>query len=335
LKPNHNVIKVSLTAAFVVVAFSLKADVQGSLNVLAHALAAAKTPKLESIAVVDFSDRSSGLRTPFCPVLEDDLRQALTQAGQWKVLEAGADTQNASAVLTGSYLRDDDQIHVHAELHAVADGALLWSRNAILQASDVDASDFGAPAQEDADSDSIAAALEPQMSGDEGDAIPSYPERRSRHPWHFDVSVAYKAFFPTNTVFQTRVGSRLDALDLGMSFDDFVLLDFDFWNANTSVGTVDSLDYAGTDLALVYPLHLGNLFTVYLGPGGRFGSIEVNDSAINYGDVAFGNNGFDVVAGAKVKFASAGLDLRYSYDMLSTYTGYHTARLGAFYEFGR
>jgi hypothetical protein len=30
-----------------------------------------------------------------------------------------------------------------------------------------------------------------------------------------------------------------------------------------------------------------------------------------------------------------GLDARYTYDLASSYTGYHTMRLGGFYEFGR
>ena len=49
----------------------------------------------------------------------------------------------------------------------------------------------------------------------------------------------------------------------------------------------------------------------------------------------FGSNALDVVAGLKLRKGDAGLDLRYTGDVVSSYTGFHTVTLGAFYAFGR
>jgi len=184
----------------------------------------------------------------------------------------------------------------------------------------------------------------PRSAGDDGgdQVIPTLPGsgrvRYREHENTFDISLGYKAFMPTNSTFKQVVGDRLDGISLGLAFDDVLLVDFDFWSQDVNnVGTVQSLDYAGTSFALVYPFHFGKdrAFTLYLGPGGRFGSIAVNDPSTLTGDgVVFGNNAFEGVAGFKWKIDHVGLDLRYTYDFAYQYTGYHTARLGAFYEFG-
>ena len=51
--------------------------------------------------------------------------------------------------------------------------------------------------------------------------------------------------------------------------------------------------------------------------------------------VNFGDHTRTILAGIKAKVDHVGLDLRYNYDLASSYTGYHAVRLGAFYEFGR
>ena len=125
-------------------------------------------------------------------------------------------------------------------------------------------------------------------------------------------------------------------MSLGVDIGDVFLWDLDFWNQDVStLGSAQSLDYNGTDFALVYPFHLGEHFTLYVGPGGRFGEISVNDPALWNGGVGFGNNALEAVAGLKFRADDVGLDLRYSGDLVSSYTGYNTLRLGAFYEFGR
>jgi hypothetical protein len=155
--------------------------------------------------------------------------------------------------------------------------------------------------------------------------------------------VAYKAFLPTNGSFQRVAGKLQNALSLGLNIDDVFLWDVDFWDEGVSgLGTAQNLDYAGMDVALVWPFHLGP-FTLYAGPGGRFGEISVYDPTALGGDyysdgsntVGFGNNALEAVAGAKFTMGNVGLDLRYSGDLVESYTGFNTLRLGAFYEFGR
>jgi hypothetical protein len=214
--------------------------------------------------------------------------------------------------------------------------APIRSRNTTLDSVGIDVKEFEAPQEEGGVPNAPALA---EVPAPQDQVVPMHPrrERRRLQPFNFDLAIGYKAFFPINSTFQGVVGTRLDGLDLGMSFDDSLLVDFNFWSQNVSgLGTATSLDYAGTDIAWVYPLDLGKAFTFYGGPGGRFGSIEVNDPALDHGDgVSFGNNGLTAVAGAKVHVGDAGLDLRYTYDILSSYTGYHTVSLGAFYAFGQ
>jgi hypothetical protein len=331
-----------LLAALLCVGVSLHADVQGRLNVVADALAGASAVEAQRIAVAGFVERPSGLRPPFSHTLESGLRKALIQANHWKVLPEGEDPAGADALLTGTFTREGDQVVVHAELRSSAEGDVLWSRNTKLEAAGLDAKDFEVPADEAAAPEESEAPNAPALAEvppPSDQVIPTHPPRvwRSMQPFNFDLSVGYKAFFPTNSSFQNVAGARQDGLDFGLSFDDSFLVDFNFWSQDVSgLGTAQSLDYAGTDIAWVYPFDLGQVFTFYLGPGGRFGSIEVNDPALDHGGgVDFGNNGFTAVAGAKARLGDAGLDLRYTYDLLSSYTGYHTVTIGAFYAFGR
>jgi hypothetical protein len=314
----------------------LWADIQGRLNVIADALAGAASVQAERLAVAGFVERPSGLRPPFSHTLEEGLRKSLTQANHWKVLADGVDPAGADALLTGTFMLEGDRIMVHSELRSNADGTVLWSRNTTLDAVGIDKKEFEPPQEEGGVPNAPALA---EVPAPQDQVVPMHPRRvwRSMQPFGFDLSIGYKAFFPTNSSFKGIVGSRLDGLDLGMTFDDSFLLDFNFWSQNVSgLGTATSLDYAGTDIAWVYPFDLGKAFTFYVGPGGRFGSIAVNDPALDHGGgVSFGNNGFTAVAGAKLRLGAAGLDLRYTYDILSSYTGYHTVSLGAFYAFGQ
>jgi hypothetical protein len=152
----------------------------------------------------------------------------------------------------------------------------------------------------------------------------------------FELGLAYKLFYPINSSFQENVG-MIGGYSGGLGFKDIVLLDVDYWTkAPSQVSNIDNLAYLGSDLSLVYPLRFGEGFLLYLGTGGRFGWIMVNSPLIPAGaQVTFGNNGWMAVAGAKLKFGSLGLDLRYTYDLWASYSGYHTLCLGGFYEFGR
>ncbi len=328
-------------ATLLCAAGTLKADVQARLNVVAHALAAAKHIQVQQLAVAGFADNASGQRPPFADALEADLRTALGQVKKWKVVAADGDTSTADALLTGAFQRNGDEVDVHIELQAQPEGTVLWQRNTVLDGADVSVTDLPAapaPAAEPAQS---GPGYEGNGPGSEDQTIPTLPYRHQHYgydDYHVDMSVAYKAFFPTNSSFKSVTGDTINGLSLGFDFNDVFLWDFDFWSVNNiqGVGTANELDYAGMNLALVYPFRLGDGLTLYLGPGGRFGDIEVDDPGYNGDNSAgFGNNALDAVAGAKWTHDYVGLDLRYSYDLVSSYTGYHTLRLGAFYEFGR
>jgi|GEM_PF-3350005 len=325
----------------------LKADVQARVNVVAHALAASKYIEVDNLAVAGFTDADSGQRPPFSDVFEADLRQALSQSRRkWKVFGPDQQTSNADVLLTGAFRRSGDEILVHVELHAQPDGTLLWQRNVVLDGSDVAVADLPAQAAED------STVAGPSLSPDETvySAVPEEqvvpimprrtPGRRWRYTnddegWDIDFSVAYKAFMSSNGDFRSTAGKEQSALSLGLDFNNIFLWDVDFWNQPVSnLGTAQSLDYAGTDVALVYPFHLGH-FTLYLGPGGRFGEITVNDPALWRDSVGFGNNALTGVVGAKWKSDDVGVDLRYSGDIVSNYVAFNTVRLGVFYEFGR
>ncbi|MGH7441167.1 MAG: hypothetical protein ACREKE_00685, partial [bacterium] len=176
--------------------------------------------------------------------------------------------------------------------------------------------------------------------GGGGDTIPTLPYGAGYTSFggggNFGLNVGYKAFFPTNSSFRKAAGSAMNAISFGLSFDDIFLADADFWQQNVNnLGTAQTLEYAGTDLAVVAPFHfLDRHLCAYVGPGGRFGEITVNDPALDEEGVGFGNNALEAVAGIKWKADNAGLDLRYTYDLAYSYTGYNTLRLGAFYEFG-
>jgi hypothetical protein len=345
----------------VLIAAGLRADVQGRLNVVAHALAAANHIQIHVVAVTGFTDAASGQRTPFADTLEADLRSALAANKHWQVVKAGDKATVPDALVTGNYERSADTVQVQVEVLAQPEGTLLWQRLAVIDGADVDANALpAAPAAAEGqapvaqDSGPLPGSQIPgnTVPGTEGpgnqvpyagadgayehQTIPTLPYRRHR-PWrdwgdyHWDFSIAYKAFFPTNSTFQNAAGNRQDGISLGFNFNDVVLWDADFWSQNvTNVGTVQSLNYAGTSVALVYPIHAGP-FTFYLGPGGRFGTINVNDPGIN-ANTGFGNNALTAVAGGKWTFGPVGLDLRYTYDLASSYTGFNTVRAGAFYE---
>jgi hypothetical protein len=328
----------------------LKADVQARLNVLAHALASSDV-KVQTLAVGGFTD-DSGQRPPFALTLEADLRRALARHKKhWKVLGMDAPSSGADAMLSGTFRRSGADIQVHAELRSQPDGGMLWQRNAILDGADVTDTDLsGAPA---ASPQNVTQVAEGPMSDEAAEVIPTVPgtaptersltERSDNDAgltdglgnW-FDCSLAYKAFLPTNGNFQSAAGKVQNAVSVGVDIDDIFLWDVDFWDqAVSNLGSAQSLVYNGTDFALVYPFHLGEHVTLYVGPGGRFGEISVNDPALWDGGVGFGNNALEAVAGIKVRSDNVGLDLRYSGDLVYSYTGYNTLRIGAFYEFGR
>ena len=307
----------------------LRADVQSSVNVLASALASSESLQAEQLAIGNFSERGSGQAGPFSQALKNALRKALGRSDRFTLLKDSEGAAGADAVLGGSYALEGGKIHVEAELHDAKDDALLWSRGADIDAAGLDTSEFSSP--------ELASQAAPPLDGPEHEVVPRFPPRppRKHHPFRLDLGMGYKAFFPVNSSFQSSVGTRLDAFSLGLSLNDIFLVDADIWSKDVSgLGSVQSVDYLGLNTAVVFPWHLGEALTLYAGPGLRFGSVGVNDPSNSSGGAAFGNNGLVAVAGLKAKAGRIGLDLRYSYDLLSSYTGYSTARLGAFYEFG-
>jgi len=342
---SKKIIAAGVLALGLALAPRLEADVQDRLNVVAHALASATGIQVQTLAVAGFTD-ASGQRPPFAAELETDLRQALDQYNghQWKLLRADDKTTKADGLLTGTFQRSGADILVHVELLAEPDGGILWQRNAILDASDVTDADLPlAPAvvAADADDEGQAGDTVPEAEGApaEGEVVPTQPWEPRRSAYYggcFDLSVAYQAFLPTNGNFQNVAGKVQNAVSLGLSINDIFLADMSFWQQNVSnLGTATGLSYAGTDVALVYPFHLGDQFTLYVGPGGRFGDISVQDPALDGRGVDFGSNALTAVAGAKFTADHVGLDLRYSGDLVYSYMAYNTLRLGAFYEFGR
>jgi hypothetical protein len=324
-------------------AVHLAALPQDRFNVLASALASSDSVRVEKMAVSGFAEGASGQSGPLAGFLEEGLREALRQRGAWTVLDASQDSAAADALLTGTYSREGQWVRVHAVLLSLPERTVLWSRNMALEQTELDPGLLKDPGPWVS---GVEESLEPEDGGDGMDeangpapqVVPSLPRRirrHARHPFHYDLNIAYKAFFPTNSSLQRLAGTRMDGLSLGMSFNDVVQLDADFWSQGISgLGSVQSLDYAGSSLGLTYPLRFGHWLCLYLGPGGRFGSVVVNDTQLDYGSVSFGNNALVGMAGAKFTMDSVGLDLRYTYDLVSSYTGYHTARLGFFYEFG-
>lgn len=321
----------------------LKADVQSRINVIAHALVSAKHLQLEQVAVGGFTD-STGQAPPFASILEADLRRALSHYKKhWKVLSANRDPSTADAVLTGSFERDGDIINVHVQVLAQPEGTILWQRDTVLDGAAVSDADLpGASDQQDQGGPAYGAGPGgPVALGDQGEdqVIPTLPYSRGMHygrRFNIDVSIAYQAFLPTNGAFRGAVGSTLNGLSLGMAFNDVFLWDMAFWGqgvSNPALGTTQSLNYAGTDFALVYPIHYGLHLCIYAGPGARFGEIDVNDPALVEGPVAYGNNALMAVAGVKWKEDDVGVDLRYTTDLAFSYTGYNTLRFGVFYEF--
>lgn len=329
-------------AVFGVAAGALKADVQSRLNVVASALRAAKHVQIQKLAVGGFTDASTGQRPPLADTVEADLRTALAPAKKWVVLGPDDDTSTADALLTGSLERSADGVQVQVVLLGQPEGTVLWQRNTVLDSADVDPKDLPEAAQAQPEP---APAYSAQGGGlapeGENQVVPTLPwneqARMGAYDYHVDFSLAYKAFFPTNSTFRGVAGTHQDAVSMGLNFDDYVLWDFDFWSQGISgVGSATELDYAGMNVALVYPFHLRHGLTLYVGPGGRFGDLEVDDPGFNGIDSAgFGTNALDVVAGAKMSMDSVGLDLRYTYDLVSNDTGFHTLRCGVYYEFGR
>jgi hypothetical protein len=321
----------------------LEADVQARVNVVAHALVSAADIQVQSLAVAGFTD-ASGQRPPFAAELEADLREALgAYNSPWTLLGADDKTSKADGLLTGTFQRSGDEILVHVELLAEPAGTMLWQRNAILDGADVADADLPlAPEVEAADADGGTEAGDtvPMAGGasEEDQVVPTtWRPQRDYERGCFDLSVAYQAFLPTNGHFESVAGKAQNGVSLGLSINDIFLWDMAFWQQNVSdLGTATGLTYVGTDLAFVYPFHLGDNFTFYLGPGGRFGDISVQDPALSGGSgVDFGSNALTGVAGIKFVADHVGLDLRYSGDIVSSYMNYNTLRLGAFYEFGR
>jgi len=295
----------------------LRADLDGRLGVLAGALVSSGALHGRSVAVVDGNpDPQDGLGQ----AMAGGLRRSLEGAAVAVPAETESPTSK-TLVLTLNAAPQADGASVRAELRASGDPDVLWSRNAWIPSEDLPAGSLAGP---------------PPDGDDSGvDVVPRAIGRPRRPPLQWDLSAGYKAFLPLNSTFRSVAGDRLDGLSLGASFQDIVLVDLDAWHADLSgQGTLQSLDYAGVAVAVVAPLRLGP-FTLYAGPGGRFGSIQLNDSTLADGSVAFGNNGFEGVAGVKARAGSLGLDLRYGYDFAASYTGYHTLRLGAYYAFGR
>jgi hypothetical protein len=302
------------------VAGTLHADLGGRLGVLANALAASDAVKGQLVSVTCVGGEGGGSQDPLGPTLLDGMRQALTAASV-PVAPEGSSPSAQGLTLELSVHPLQDGVALKAVLRGASDPAELWSRSARIPSEDLPGVTPGDEAPEGPDTGF--------------DVVPLGPDRPARRRFHWDLSAAYKAFLPWNSTFRSVAGSRLDGLSLGASFQDVLLVDVDAWHANLNgQGTLQSLDYAGVALALVAPLHWGGV-TLYAGPGGRFGSINLNDATLPAGSVSFGNNAFEGVAGLKASYGRLGLDLRYGYDFAASYTGYHTVRLGAYYAFGR
>ncbi len=327
--------KAGLLLATLTLAYPAWADMQAKLNVVGSALAHSGR-SFKSLAVAGFTEASTGDNPALAKALEDGLRQAVARANKnWKVLPASADPSKAKALLTGTYSAQDGQLAVHVLLQDAGGTKLGFTRDLFLSGDDLQAAGLSLPASAGLNVEPVL-AQPARVNPYYGQTVPTLPPR-PRRPFHVDVSAGYKAFYPTNSSFGPWVGGRADGASFGMSFNDWVLLDFDYWHANIQgLGSVDGLDYFGTALAVTYPLRLGPL-TLYAGPGGRFGDLQVHDTAVRYDDdqASFGNNAFTAVAGAKLRYGFVGVDLRYTYDLVSSYTGYHTLRLGGFLEFGR
>jgi hypothetical protein len=298
---------------------NLRADLAGRLGVVASSLASSGAAAGHPLALVCSGSAGGDPADPLGRSLADGLRQALADTAV-SLLPATATA--GDWVLAVAYQPEAAGVAMRAELHGEAGASALWTRRIEIPAEDLPPGTLAGQAAQAPDTGF--------------DTIPQPPaDGRARKPFHWNLSAAYKAFLPLNSTFQSVAGRRLDGLSLGASFTDVVLVDIDAWHADLSgQGTLQSLDYGGLALAVVAPLHLGPV-TLYAGPGGRFGSITLNDSSIPDGAVSFGNNGAEAVAGVKAQAGRYGLDLRYAYDFASTYTGYHTLRLGAYYDFGR
>lgn len=319
----------ALALAGLVWASPLRADLGGRLTVVAHALAARSGMGREPLALGALQPGDGRSSQRLGQALEGALRRALDADRRLILRPASANPEGADMVLDGVYRSRAAGLSLTLSLHRADGGPDRWTRTLWIPNQDLPAVDEGAAIQAGGDG-------EPLASGDEGLLVPTLPARARRvgRPFHWDLSVAYQAFFPLNSTFQGVVGQRLDGLSWGMSFQDIFLADFSSWHVDLNgPGSLQALDYYGMDLGLVAPWHLGPL-TLYAGPGARIAVIEATDSQLDAGSLGFGNNGFLAVAGVKLKAGPVGLDLRYNYDLASSYTGYHTVRLGAFYEFG-
>jgi hypothetical protein len=336
-------------------ALTARADLGARLSVAVHALENAAGAKVKNIKLGEFQDESASDEAGIGQVLRGQVRAALAADGTLEVLSDDAPGLESASTLSGTYNEGPSLLFLHLELYDPSGQSLLWSRNVVLDPNDFGQGSGVAPAGSSPGNLSASSATDaagssvipqlaksdqeaPELSDDEaseGNVVPRLPRSRRHHrSFHIDFSAAYKAFFPMNGNFVNVAGSRQNAFDLGVDFNDVILWDVDFWNSNVSdFGSVNSLEYAGTDLSIVLPLHLGP-FILYLGPSGRFGTIQVNDSNLGWNAAQFGTNAFSGVAGVKIKYDRVGADLRYSYDFTSTYTGFQTARLGLFYEFG-
>jgi hypothetical protein len=317
----------------------LRADLGGRLTVAAHALAARPKLARQPLALGSLRAVDGQAYAPGEQALLDALRRALLDSPGLTLRPEGAVASGSDLVLDGDYQAGDGGLSLTLRLHPAAGGDRVWSRTLWIPDADLPAGDAAAPAVPAPPAAGAASADPEPMASDDGMVVPSLRAgqraRRPHRPFHLDLSAAYQAFMPLNSSFQAVAGSRQDGVSLGLSIQDWFLADLVAWHRDLNgPGTLQALDYYGVDLAVVAPLHLGPI-TLYAGPGGRFGSIEVSDSAVDSGSTGFGNNGFVAVGGVKARAGSVGLDLRYSYDLASTYTGYHTIRLGAFYEFGR
>ncbi len=334
---------------------------QAALDQLAASLGAAQAPSVGSLAVAGFVDRQTHRRSPFCVKVEEGLRDRIIGAGRWRVLRAGQDPSGADALLSGTYTRSAGTVFLDARMTDSADGRVLWRGSTRFSDADFGAADFtlgayqagpdqgGSAASADAGGQAVAQGGGQVVPQEPGQVVPTMPGQvvptmpGSYSPFYsparlgLDFSAGYKLFLPLNSTFQSQVTTAINGFTLGMGFGDVLLMDFDLWNTSVSnIGTLDSLTYVGSDFSLVWPVRLGPALTVYAGPGGRFGWIQVNDPSTPDGDqVDLGNNGFIAVAGAKLYLGAAGLDLRYTYDLAYSYTGYHTLSLGVFYDFGR
>jgi hypothetical protein len=352
----------ALVLAGLSLAAPLRADLGARLNVAAHALAAKTAVAGQPIAIGALQVVGGQAYAAGEQALIEALRQALIETKGLTIRPEGAKPEGADLVLDGQYRAQGQGVSLSLHLHPAAGGADAWARTVWIPDADLpageDAGAGSAPVTVPAPPDPQAAAddREPMAAAGAGDrepmaataagdgmVVPTLPSSevprrrvgRPHRPFHMDLSAGYEAFFPVNSTFKGVVGDHLDGVSLGLNIQDVFLADLATWHADVNgPGTLQALDYYGLDLAVVAPWHLGPV-TLYAGPGGRFGSIELSDSAMPNGSVGYGNNGFLGVAGVKVKAGSVGLDLRYSYDLVSSYTGYHAVRLGAFYEFGR